>query len=214
MKHFLLDTHYQLGNFREHTLGVVAVMDWGLQESALLEDPTVLGVTCSLSFQETGFKTRLEKILQHPKVKAVRQVFPQMGPIWKNGVKLLAAKGSVCEIELKEDQFYQLSEFAQQLPQASFILTISHPLRMGYDLKQISFSKNIAIKVLGGCFTFELMRSCILDLIDRFSTDRVMFGGFSESEYENLLKIVSDFTDEEKEKLFAFSAKSWYKLAS
>lgn len=179
-----------------------------------MDDPTILGIIGLAKFGKSSLKKVLKEANLLPKIKVLREAFPQIDPIWENGVKMASKLGYSCEIELEEDKIYQLAKVAEGNPKTAFILAINQGIRGNYELKELSYLENVVIKIIAETIPFEKLRAASLDIIDLFSTERVLFGSFSEKRYGELLKIVEDFSEEEKENLFYLTAKKWYNLIS
>ncbi len=211
-----LDAHHLLGRPKAHTGGIIAVCEQmgDMVRFSEIEDHKILGVIGLAKFGKSSLKKILKEASLLPKVKVLREVSPLIDPVWENGVKIASKLGYSCEVEVEEEKLFQLIRIAEHNPKTLFILAINQPTRKTPDLKELSYFENVVIKIIAKTTSYEKLKGTALDLIDLFLTERVMFGAFSESRYLELLKIVDDFSEEEKENLFYTTARKWYNLIS
>ena len=156
-------------------------------------------------------------------------------PAWIDGLKLLARRGLSFDLQLIPPQMRALQDILQGIPELP--VAICHcaspwdQSRRGLiewrrDLAQLAKLPNVSCKVSGlGMFnpqwTVAELRPIILDVVDLFGPQRVMFGSnfpvdklyrSYEILWDAYRDICGDFSTEERQNMFYESAADFYRL--
>lgn len=172
----------------------------------------------------------------NPKKRFAKRPDLLTDPAWQKRLGLLKKYNFKCGLEIFAPQLSDLLKVIQLYPELNFTLAVmGWPLdlsKTGYerwkaDIKKLSQCQNTcmsisAIEVIFGMnWTIDQVTPWILSSIEMFGTERCMFGShmpiaklsrsFDEL-YDAYIKIVSDFSADEKENLFYRVATNWFRI--
>jgi predicted TIM-barrel fold metal-dependent hydrolase len=154
---------------------------------------------------------------------------------WLEGYALLSKHKLSFDLQVYPWQLKGAADLAARYPDTPIILNHAgmpfHQRGMGLEswrqgMRLLARNANAAVKLSGlgmvdWRWTTESIRPLVLETIDVFGVDRCMFGSNFPvdklySSFDTLFRsydlIVSDFTDEEKQKIFASNAERYYNI--
>lgn len=214
MKEAVIDTHYQLGWPKGHLDSVVAALDSLDQAQEVLQESKIVGVTLPFSLTQGRLQEKLELMRHHLPLAVIREDAPTLDGLWENGAKIAKELGIISEFSLAAKKYYKLAHLNQVDPDLSYILVIEPPKRPTFELREIAQNPKIAVKILLTHHNEEELRATLFDFLDLFGTERVMVGQTTSQSMQQLLSVVNDLNNEERENLFYKTPKTWYNLAA
>ncbi len=214
MSFSFIDAHYIQGSPKDHLDGVIAVsQNVGEARSlALLNDDSILGVVGAAEFNKSSLKSILKSVIGFSKIHVFRHQHPEIDSVWENGMQLVKKAGYSCEVEIKDDQYFDFQQITEKNPEMNYILASEGLSNKDLSIKDLSKQDNVALKILGSTLEYEASRKFILEAIDLFGPEKVMFGMGSKEQFLSFSKMIDDFSPSDKENLFCNSARKWYKL--
>jgi predicted TIM-barrel fold metal-dependent hydrolase len=223
-----------------------------VQETRWLEEQAVYphAIVAQCQLEAADAAQQLEVQQAYPRVRGVRQIVGRhaeedrkhgsgallQNPAWLAGLKLLAARGLSFDLQMippQMDAGFEVLRQVEELPVA--LCHCGSPwdqTNAGLDawrggLRRLAQLPNAHCKVSGlGMFTPRWteneFRGLILDVIDIFGVERVMFGSNFpvdklyrdyESYWAAYESIVGGFSSDEKDAMFRGTATSFYRLS-
>ena len=234
--------HIQVGVQEEHAV----------RESTWLQSqpdyPSAIVAFADLSRPDV--EELLDAQLQHSKLRGIRQIVGRHieedrghgsdalleNPAWLRGLQQLASRGLSFDLQLIPPQVPAVLKLLRQLPELKVVLChCGSPWDQSKEglenwragLKTLAKLPNVSCKVSGlGMFnpgwSAEDLRPIILDVIEIFGTERVMFGSNFPVDklyrsYEQLWTAYTDithnFSNAERQQLFIQTAADFYRIS-
>ena len=167
-----------------------------------------------VSFSDTDFPQQLKDSSKEKKFKSIRDENPLFGDRFENAIEMIKRGGLIPEVHPQLSQLQDIYLFLERHPEKEIILSFDYIARKNQNIHDLSHLENVGIKLLIPKITFEDSREWILEIIDSFGTENIMFGQTTLSSLNILQKILSDFSSSDIKNLFSNSAAKWYKLES
>tara|TARA_Y100001970_G_C14046320_1_gene756532 strand:- start:110 stop:760 length:651 start_codon:yes stop_codon:yes gene_type:complete len=214
MKEKIIDAHYIEGNSKDHADYFVLIAE-NLSQASILtaqSDEATLGVVMSAELTKPSIRPILEEIKGHSKIKVIRHEFPELDHRFENGLSIIYKDNFAAEVTIKKEDLGKLESILEKHSDYSLILALDFIDRKDPVLKVLSKHPGLCLKIICSNIDFEQSRPWILDAIDIFGSDNVMFGGGDKQAFEAILAMIDDFSSQDKENLFSGSVSKWYKL--
>jgi predicted TIM-barrel fold metal-dependent hydrolase len=211
--------------------------------------PIPIGLVAAADLSAPDADARLEALSSCASLRGIRQILNRHidplynyvardfmdEPAWRQGFGLLARHGLSFDLQLYPTQMAQAAELAAEHGDTQIILNHAGMWtdrslagwRLWRDgLRQLAGEPNVSVKISGlGMldinWTIESIRPLVLETIDAFGTDRVMFASnfpvdklFSDfaTIWRAFDAIVADLSADEREKLFRTNAERVYRI--
>jgi len=156
-------------------------------------------------------------------------------PAWRHGFSCLRKYGLSFDLQLYPGQMAQAAKLAAQYPDIPIIINhAGMPVERGHDgvktwkhgMRLLAAQPNISVKLSGfglidRQWTIDSIRALVLDSIDIFGVQRCMFASDFptdklRADFNRILlayaEITSDFSDGERDQLFAANAARIYRM--